>query len=131
MKLKLFVAMSLFAAIPIVAQAQQKGPAAPKPSTADVQKLVKSIGADPAKVKIYCDVGKLQDQMDQAEQKRTPKLSRPLAPKPTISGNNSAPIMSGSWPASNRSIRIPRKENAMARRFSRCSNSANSAANLK
>ena len=65
MKLKLFVAMSLFAAIPIVAQAQQKGPAAPKPSTADVQKLVKSIGADPAKVKIYCDVGKLQDQMDQ------------------------------------------------------------------
>jgi hypothetical protein len=73
MKLKLVVAMALFAAIPTIAQAQQKGSTAPKPSTADVQKLVKSIGADPGKVKIYCDIGKLQDQMEQAEQKKDTK----------------------------------------------------------
>jgi hypothetical protein len=78
MNLKLVVAVSLFAAIPIVAQAQQKGPAAPKPSTADVQKVVQSIGADPAKVKIYCDIGKLQDQMDEAEQKKDSKTAADL-----------------------------------------------------
>jgi hypothetical protein len=78
MKFKLVVAVSLFAAIPIVAQAQQKGPAAPKPSTADVQKLIKSISADPAKVKIYCDIGKLQDQQDQAEQKKDTKTAAAL-----------------------------------------------------
>jgi hypothetical protein len=81
MNLKLVVSVSLFAAIPIVAQAQQKGPTAPKPSTADVQKVVQSIGADPAKVKIYCDIGKLQDQMEEAEQKKDSKTAAALGAK--------------------------------------------------
>jgi hypothetical protein len=99
MKLELVVTVALFAAIPIVAQAQQKGTDAPRPSTADVQKLVQSIGADPAKVKIYCDIGNLQDEQDQGEGKNDSKPPRLLVPRPTVSANNSAPIMRRSWPA--------------------------------
>jgi hypothetical protein len=96
-----------------------------------VQKLVKSIGADPAKVKIYCDVRKLQDQMDQAEQKKDTKTVAALGAQADNLGKQLGPDYERVVPAWNRSIRIPRKENAMARCFSRCSNSANSAANLK
>src|SRR5271170_6687842 len=32
------------------------------------QKLVRTISSDRAKLKAYCDMGKLQEQMDQAEQ---------------------------------------------------------------
>jgi hypothetical protein len=83
MKLKLVVAVSLFATIPMVAYAQQKGPAAnaPKPTPADVQKLVQSIGGDKAKLKTYCDIGKLQEQMEQAEQKKDSKTVEALGTK--------------------------------------------------
>ena len=91
MKFKLVVVVSLFAAIPIVAQAQQKGPAAPKPSTADVQKLIKSISADPAKVKIYCDIGKLQDQQEQAEGKKDSKTAAALGAKADSLGKQLGP----------------------------------------
>jgi hypothetical protein len=96
-----------------------KRPTAPKPSTADVQKLVKSISADPTKVKIYCSSCRIN--RTRQSRKRMPRLLRHSAPKPIISGNNSAPTMSGSWLASNQSIQIQRKENALAHCFSRCS----------
>jgi hypothetical protein len=102
MKLELVVAVSLLAAIPIVAQAQQKSPAASKPSTADVQKLVKSISVDPAKVKIYCDIGKLQDQQDQAEQKKDSKTAAALGAQADNLGKQLGPdyerIMAGLEP---------------------------------
>ena len=62
MNLKLVAAISLFAAIPMVAFAQKDGDAnkAPKPTVADVQKLVQMISADKAKLKAYCEIGKLQ-----------------------------------------------------------------------
>jgi len=83
MTLKLVVAVALFAALPIVAQAQQNTPAAnmPKPAIADVQKLVQSIAADKAKLKSYCDIGALQDQMDQAEKKKDTKAVQTLGAK--------------------------------------------------
>jgi hypothetical protein len=42
-----------------------------------------SISGGKAKLKAYCDIGLLQEQMDQAEQKKTPKPSRLLARKLT------------------------------------------------
>lgn len=83
MNLKLVIAVSLFAALPVVAYAQQNAPAAnaPKPTNADVQKLVQSIGSDKAKLKTYCDIGKLQGQMEQAEQKKDSKTVEALGTK--------------------------------------------------
>jgi hypothetical protein len=83
MKLKLGMAALLAVAIPAVAQAQQNSPPAnvPKPTTADVQKLVQAISSDKAKVKTYCDIGKLQEQMEQAEQKKDTKAVDALSAK--------------------------------------------------
>jgi hypothetical protein len=80
MNLKLVVAASLFVAIPTVASAQQNQPA-PKPTMADVQKLVQTISGDKAKLKAYCDIGKLEEQMDQAEQKKDTKAVEALGTK--------------------------------------------------
>jgi hypothetical protein len=82
MNLKLGLALVLSAAIPVVAHAEQNPAAnAPKPTMADVQKLVQTIGADKAKVKAYCDIGKLQEQMEQAEQKKDTKTVDALGTK--------------------------------------------------
>jgi len=104
MNLKFVMAVSLCVAIPVFAYAQQKSPAAnvPKPSTADVQKLVQSIGGDPAKLKTYCDIGKLQDQMDQAEQKKDAKAVAALGAKADSLGKQLGPdyekVMAGLEP---------------------------------
>lgn len=83
MKLKLAMAVSLFAVIPVIAHAQKPRPAAntPKPTVADVQKLVQMISGDKAKVKIYCDIDKLQQQMAQAAQKKDNKALEALGAK--------------------------------------------------
>jgi hypothetical protein len=83
MNLKLVAAISLFAAVPMVAFAQKDGDAnkAPKPSVADVQKLVQMISADKAKLKAYCDIGKLQDEMEKADQKKDNKALEALGTK--------------------------------------------------
>ena len=72
MNFKLIVAIPLIAAIPVAAYAQQDGQEAdaPKPTLADVQKLVQSIAADKVKLKAYCDMGKIQEQMEEAEQEK-------------------------------------------------------------
>jgi hypothetical protein len=83
MNLKLVMAVSLFAAVPMIAYAQKNGPAAkdPKPTMADTQKLVQMISSDQAKLKAYCDMGKLEEQMDQAEQKNDNKALEALSAK--------------------------------------------------
>jgi hypothetical protein len=72
MNFRLIVAIPLIAAIHAVAYAQQDGQEtdAPKPTLADVQKLVQSIAADKVKLKAYCDMGKIQEQMEEAEQEK-------------------------------------------------------------
>ena len=81
MKLKVFMAisLSLCAAIPAVAYAQQNGPAAkaPRPTMADVQKLVQTISSDKAKVQ----AGGVLAQIDQAEQKKDTKAAKALGAK--------------------------------------------------
>jgi hypothetical protein len=58
--------------VPAGVYAQQDGPDAdaPKVTLAAVQKLVQSITADKIKLKAYCDMGKIQEQMEQIEQEK-------------------------------------------------------------
>jgi hypothetical protein len=72
MNLKLVVAIATFVAIPAFAHAQPENPP-PKPTAADVQKVVQIINADKAKLQAYCDLGKLNDQMAAADQKKDTK----------------------------------------------------------
>jgi hypothetical protein len=71
MKLKLAAAISAIAAIPALAHAQQGGPQpnVPKPTKADVQNVVRIVTTDKAKTQTYCDLTKLYDQIQAAEQK--------------------------------------------------------------
>jgi hypothetical protein len=71
MKLKLATAISALVAAPALALAQQDGPPpiGPKPTKADIQKVIQIITRDKAKTKAYCDLNKLYEQMDAAEQK--------------------------------------------------------------
>jgi prephenate dehydratase len=77
--LKLIVAIVAIAAMPVCAQAQKPGAA--KATNADAQKVVKIISADKAKTQAYCDLGKLGEQIDQAEQKKDSKTADALSQK--------------------------------------------------
>lgn len=87
MHFKLIVAALAIAAVPALAQAQAPNPpksskptkpakagpaapAAPASKAEAAQKLVKTISADKAKTQTYCDIGKLGDQIEEAEQKK-------------------------------------------------------------
>jgi hypothetical protein len=77
MNLKFVVAFSLFATLPMAAQSQN----AQKPTKADVQKVVQMIGGDKAKLQAFCDIGKVQDQMQQADEKKDTKALEALGQK--------------------------------------------------
>ena len=69
MNLKLVAAISALVAIPALAHAQQSGPAkTPQLTKADVQNVVQIIGSDEAKTLAYCDLSKLSDQIQAAQQ---------------------------------------------------------------
>jgi hypothetical protein len=77
MNLKFIVAALAILALPVCAQAQK--PAAAKVTNADAQKVVKMISADKAKTQTYCDMAKLGEQMEQADQKKDTKKSDELS----------------------------------------------------
>ena len=83
MSLKLLMAVTIFAAAPIVAFAQKDDPAnqAPKPTLADAQKVVQTISNDKTKLQAYCELGKLQDQMEKAEEGNDTKAVDALVAK--------------------------------------------------
>jgi len=56
----------LLGALPFCAEAQQPPPAGPKPSKADVQKVVQLIRADAAKLATYCKLAAIDEQMAKA-----------------------------------------------------------------
>ena len=64
MKLKLTVAILLMASAPIAAWSQQST----KVTKADAQKVLKIISSDKAKIRIYCQMARLGDQMQQANE---------------------------------------------------------------
>jgi hypothetical protein len=61
--------MSALAVISELAYAQQGQPNVPKPTKTDVQNVVQIVTADKAKTQAYCDLTKLYDQVEAAEQK--------------------------------------------------------------
>jgi hypothetical protein len=80
MNMKFAATIAIFATLPAFAQAQQGGNA-PKPTKADVQKLVESIQSDKAKTQQYCDMMKLYDQAADAEEKKDSKKAEEMAKK--------------------------------------------------
>jgi hypothetical protein len=77
MTLKSIAAVLAIAVLPFAAQAQK----APKPTKAEAQRVVKMISGDKAKVKIYCDMAKLGDEMDAADKKKDTKKVEALSAK--------------------------------------------------
>lgn len=81
MNLKLVAALFVLFAIPALAYGQQGGspPNVPKPTKADVQKVVQIISSDKVKLQAYCDSKKLYDQMGAAYQKKDSKSADALS----------------------------------------------------
>ena len=78
MNLKLIVAILVIAAVPVCAQAQN--PSAAK-LRADAQKVVKIISSDKAKSQTYCAIGKLGEEIEEANQKKDSKTVDELSQK--------------------------------------------------
>jgi hypothetical protein len=78
MTLKLIIAVLLIA-VPMYAQAQRQS--APKVTKADAQKVVKIISGDKTKTQTYCDMTKLGEQIEQANEKRDQKMVNELSTK--------------------------------------------------
>lgn len=72
MTLKLVVAVTLSITVPVIAFAQKESPTktAPKPTIAQVRKLVKMISSHKAKLKTYCDANQLDEQIVEAERRK-------------------------------------------------------------
>ena len=83
MNFKVILAVSMCTALPVVASAQQNRLAvsAPKPTVADVEKLAQMISGDKVKLKAYCDIANLQEQMEKAKQNKDEKAFEALNAK--------------------------------------------------
>lgn len=81
MKLTVIAAIAAIAIVPLVAQAQPKPAAAPKPTKAEAQRVVQGITGDKAKSQKYCELATLSEQLDQAEQKKDNKKLEELSKK--------------------------------------------------
>ena len=68
--LRLIVTILVVAAVPVCAQAQKQSAAVTK---RDAQKVVRIIGGDKAKTRPYCDMVKLGEQIEQANDKKDNK----------------------------------------------------------
>ena len=67
--LKVLVGVSIFAGTTIVAIAQEDPlDETPKPTLADVQHLAEAISSDKFKLRAYCEMGALHDELQQAVQ---------------------------------------------------------------
>ena len=74
---KLIIAILMIVALPLCAQAQK--PSAAKVTKAAVQKVVKIISGDKAKTQTYCDIGKLNEQIEEADEKKDIKRTEELS----------------------------------------------------
>jgi len=79
MKLKFIAAIAAIVIVPLVAQAQPKPAAGPKPTKADAQRVVQGITADKTKSQTYCQLASLSEQLDDAEQKKDNKKLEALS----------------------------------------------------
>jgi histidyl-tRNA synthetase len=75
MKLRLVALITALVALPALVHAQGAPPSnAPKPTKPDAQKVVQIISNDKAKTQAYCDMSKLYEQMQSADQKDSKKV---------------------------------------------------------
>jgi hypothetical protein len=74
MNLKLFTAVAVFALATVVAFATEDETNPPKPTMEEVQKFVQTISGDKKKLQAYCELGKLDEQMEQAQEKNDTEL---------------------------------------------------------
>jgi hypothetical protein len=70
MRLKLLIAVGVIAAVPWAAFAQddEQDVSVPKPTMEEAEKLVQTISGDTNKIQAYCDLSKLQDRMEKAQE---------------------------------------------------------------
>lgn len=78
MKANLIVAVLMMATAPVFAQAQTPNAAKLK---ADAQKVVDIISGNKAKTQIYCDIGKLSAEVEEADKKKDTKKVDELSQK--------------------------------------------------
>jgi hypothetical protein len=80
MKVMLVVGLSALMALPAVAQPQQgvQPPSVPKPTMAQLQKVVQIVSGDKTKIEAYCELGRLDEEIAQAEQKNDLKTLEAL-----------------------------------------------------
>jgi hypothetical protein len=90
MKMKFAIAAIIFVAAPLLAQAQQAGKL-PKPSKAELQKLVEGIQSDKAKMQQYCDMRALYGQAAEAEEKKQKKKYKELTKKADAAADKLGP----------------------------------------
>jgi hypothetical protein len=69
--LRLIVTILVMAAAPICAQAQKPSPT--KVTRADAQKVLRIISSDKAKIRIYCEMANLGNQLEQANERGNSK----------------------------------------------------------
>ncbi|MGA7389262.1 MAG: hypothetical protein WBW99_15250, partial [Pseudolabrys sp.] len=69
---QLIVAILVITAVPVCAQAQP--PNGAKVTKADAQKVLKIISDDKAKTQTYCDIMKLGDEIEKADEKKADEL---------------------------------------------------------
>jgi hypothetical protein len=83
MNFKLLIVVTAFVTVPFLALAEKDDPAepTPKPTLEEVQKFVQTIIADKNKLQAYCDLGKLQGQIDKAEDENDTKAIDALVAK--------------------------------------------------
>ena len=79
MNRKFIVAILLVAAVPAFTQTQE--PSAAKVTKADAQNVLKIISGDKAKTQTYCDMTKLGEQIEQANEKKDNKMVNELSQK--------------------------------------------------
>jgi hypothetical protein len=95
MNQRLIVAILVIAAAPVCVQAQKPTPV----TKADAQNVLKIISGDKAKSQAYCEIAKLGDQMEQANEKRDSKkfdeLSRKMDELAKTLGAEYAALMDG------------------------------------
>ena len=92
MNLKLIVSILVIAIVPVCAQAQPLSVA--KLTKADAQKVLTIISRDRAKSQTYCDIGKLGEQIEEANQKKDSRTSDELSQKMKELEKNWVPNMS-------------------------------------
>ena len=73
---RLIVAISVISAMPVYARAQE-----PSPSVTAARIVADTISSDPAKIETYCAIGKLSDEIEDANEKKDSKTAYELTQK--------------------------------------------------